>query len=403
MLSLAAARHLGEKEILVGTTERTILMSRSRLGLIFVFALFAAAAGPVRADELFRLNQLILRDPTNIQLNLRYARIAEDKGELKWALAAYERMVLNDPTNEEAREGLLRIRRKLQPNQTQIFTELGTVWESNPRRVPTGARGEWELFGRLHVRDERALGDRRWRTTLTAVGDAHRDNHDLNFGYANVMTGPIFDIARGNVAVHTALGAGGAVLQSRTFFGEFIGAMTFESYLEGAYQSLRVRGAFRDYNDFFPSTQGFHGDVVARFARPNVFAPSDTLIFAPYARLSGIAGNGITVNFDEVQVGRYFEWGASLGYYRRVLEWLTLGADVVAYQRRYAEAVNLVTGDITRRRDNLVAPGAVVILHNLIVYQHDFRFDYHYQHNDSNDPTRPYINHLFTAASVARF
>jgi hypothetical protein len=45
----------------------------------------------------------------------------------------------------------------------------------------------------------------------------------------------------------------------------------------------------------------------------------------------------------------------------------------------------------------------IVILHNLFREQADFRFDYHYQHNDSNDPTRPFINHLFTAASVVRF
>jgi hypothetical protein len=374
-----------------------------RLVVAIAALLLAVAPSSVQADELAQLNQLILRDPTNVQLNLRYARLAEEKGELKWALVAYERLIVNDPTNEEAREGLMRVRRKLQPNQTQIFTEFGTMWESNPRRMPTDARGEWELFGRAHIRDERALGDTRWRTTVTAVGEAHRDNQDLNFGYANVMTGPIIDIAGGKVAVHPALGAGGAVLQNRTFFGEVIGALTFESYLEGAYQSVRVRGAFRDYNDFFPSSQGFYGDVVGRFARPYLFSSSDVLVFAPYARLSGIAGTGITVNFNDVQVGRYFEWGASLGYYNRMLEWLTLGVDILAYQRRYAEAMNLVTGDITRRRDNLVAPGVVVILHNLVVFQHDFRFDYHWQHNDSTDPMWPYINHVFTAASVARF
>jgi hypothetical protein len=365
--------------------------------------LAAMAPGVVRADELAQLNRLILRDPTNIELNLRYARAAERAGELKWALAAYERMVLNDPTNEEARDGLLRVRRKLQPDQTQIFTELGTAWESNPRYLPTGARGEWEVFGRAYVRDERALGDVRWRTTATFVGEAHRDNHDLNYGYANAMTGPIVDLFGGRVAVNPALGVGGAVLQSRTFYGEVLGALTFEGYLEGAYQMVRVRAAYRDYNDFFPSTQGFYYDIVTKFARPNVIASGDVLIFAPYARLSRIGGTGITVLFDEVQAGEYFEYGATLGYYRRVLEWLTLGADVLAYQRRYASAVNLVTLDSVHRRDVLVSPGAVVILHNLFLYQFDLRFDYHYQHNDSNDPTRPYINHLFTAASVARF
>jgi hypothetical protein len=378
-------------------------VSRLRLGIAIAALLLAAAPGAGRADELSRLNQLILRDPTNVQLNLRYARLAEEKGELKWALVAYERITVNDPTNEEAREGLLRVRRKLQPNQTQFFTELGVLWESNPRYVPTGARGEWELFGRLHMRDERALGDIRWRTTATLVGEAHRDNNDLNYGYAGFMTGPLIDVPPAKIAVNPAIGAGGAILGGMTYYGEMVAALTFEGYLEGAYQTVRVRGAWRDYNDFFPSTQGFWGDVVGKFAMPNVLAPNDVIIFSPYARLSGIGGTGITINFDDVQAGRYFEWGATLGYYRRVLEWLTLGAEILAYDRRYAEATNLVGGAVTRRRDDLVAPGVVVILHNLFVYQFDWRFAYHYQHNDSTDPTRPYINHMFTAASVARF
>jgi hypothetical protein len=378
-------------------------VSRLRLGVVFAFLFLAMAPGGAGADDLAQLNRLIVRDPTNVQLNLRYARAAEQAGEIKWALVAYERISVNDPTNEEAREGLQRIRRKLQPDQTQFFTELGLAWESNPRYVPTGARGEWEVFGRAHIRDERALGDLRWRTTATFVGEAHRDSRDLNYGYANVMTGPIIDIFGGRIAMNPALGAGGAVLQSRSYFGEIIGALTFEGYLEGAYQTARLRAAFRDYNDFFPSTQGFYYDIVTKFARPDVFAPGDVVTFAPYARLSRISGTGITVLFDEVQGGDYFEYGASLGYYRRVLEWLTLGADILAYQRRYARAVNLVTMDSVYRRDLLVAPGAIVILHNLFLYQFDLRFDYHYQHNDSNDPTRPYINHLFTVASVARF
>ncbi|HEV1999328.1 MAG TPA: hypothetical protein VGQ97_02440, partial [Xanthobacteraceae bacterium] len=174
-------------------------------------------------------------------------------------------------------------------------------------------------------------------------------------------------------------------------------------FLEGAFQSVRVRGAFRDYDNFFPSTQGFYGDVVGKFARPNVFVENDIVILSPWARLSGIGGTGINVNFDEVQVGRYFEYGGSIGYYRRVLEWLTLAADFVVFQRLYAVQMNLVDGTELRRRDLMLSPGVIIILHNLIREQADFRIDYHYQHNDSNDPTRPYINHLFTTASIVRF
>lgn len=376
-----------------------------RTGLACVIAglLLATAPGTARADELARLNALILRDPTNIRLNFEYAREAERTGELKWALVGYERILVNDPTNEEALSGLERVRRKLQPDITQFIVEFGAAWESNPFYVPTGARGEWEFFARLLIRDERRLGDVRWRTVTTAVGEVHRDNGDLNYGYFGMMTGPILDLPRSDIAIHPAIGGGVSYFSQHPYYREAIAAVTFEGFLEGAFQSVRVRGAFRDYDNFFPSTQGFYGDVVGKFARPNVFVENDIVILSPWARLSGIGGSGINVNFDEVQVGRYFEYGGSIGYYRRVLEWLTLAADFVVFQRLYAVQMNLVDGTELRRRDLMLSPGVIIILHNLIREQADFRIDYHYQHNDSNDPTRPYINHLFTAASVVRF
>ena len=376
---------------------------RISLACVVAGLLLIAVPKTVRADELSRLNALILHDTTNIRLNLEYAREAERVGEYKWALVGYERILVNDPTNEEARSGLERVRRKLQPDITQFILEFGTAWESNPFYMPTGARGEWELFGRLLIRDERRLGDVRWRTVTTAVGEVHRDNGDLNYGYFGMMTGPVLDLPKSDIALHPAIGGGVSYFAQHPYYSEGIASVTFEGFLEGAFQSVRVRGAFRDYNDFFPSTQGFYGDVTGKFARANVLAESDVIILSPWARLSGIGGAGININFEEVQVGRYFEYGTSIGYYRRVLEWLTLAADFIVYQRLYAAQMSLVDGTELRRRDLMLSPGVIVILHNLFREQADFRFDYHYQHNDSNDPTRLFINHLFTAASVVRF
>jgi len=46
--------------------------------------------GPGAQAELTRVYAQILRDPTNSQLNLRYAELAEASGKLRWALAAYD-------------------------------------------------------------------------------------------------------------------------------------------------------------------------------------------------------------------------------------------------------------------------------------------------------------------------
>jgi hypothetical protein len=92
-----------------------------------------AGPGPGAPAELTRVYSLILRDPTNSQLNLRYAELAEASGKLRWALAAYERVLVNDPGNLEAQAGLQRVRRRLQPNTTQFTAELGAAGETNPR------------------------------------------------------------------------------------------------------------------------------------------------------------------------------------------------------------------------------------------------------------------------------
>lgn len=83
---------------------------------------------PAGADELRQLYAQILRDPTNSELNFRYAQLAEQRGEIRKALSAYERILLNDPDNPDVRRALQRIRRALQPDTTQFFAELGAAY-----------------------------------------------------------------------------------------------------------------------------------------------------------------------------------------------------------------------------------------------------------------------------------
>jgi hypothetical protein len=363
--------------------------------------LLVALPNAAAADELSRLIQQILRNPTNSELNLRYARLAEERKEWRWALAAYERILVNDPGNEEARWGLVRVRRKLQPNQTQIFAEIGGAWESNPRRVSTGAQSEWEAIARVMVRDERALGDTRWRTTGTFIAEAHQLNGDLNYGYAGGLTGPVIDISP-RVAMFLALGGGAAFFDQRFFYSEAIASAQFESYLEGAYQTVRVRGGYRKYNEFFPSDEGFYADVVGRFSFPAVLASNDLFVVNPWFRWSGIGGEGITITFEQVQPGRYIEYGGRLEYYRRVLEWLTIGGNIGILGRDYAESINLVTLLPSTRHDVTVFPGDSD-LHHVFGHQHDIRVDYRYENNRSSDPFRAYVNHLVSMLYVVRF
>jgi hypothetical protein len=359
---------------------------------------------PAGADELKSLYAQILRNPTNSELNFRYAKLAEERGEWRKALSAYERILVNDPDNPDVRRALQRVRRKLQPNTTQFVTELGGRWESNPRRVATGENDDGLALARVTMRDERGFGDAsRWRTIAQLLGDIYFDNGDLNYGYAGAYTGPVIDITP-TIAVHAGLGGGASYFDHRLFFSEATANLTFESYLEGAYKTVHVRGGYRSFDDFFPSNDGFYVDVLGKFSYPNIVGQNDVFIASPWFRWSDIGGTGFSVftPTEQVQPGRFIEYGGKLEYYRRVLDWLTVGANVSLSRRDYASSFDATLGTTIDRRDVLLAPGATLVFHQVWGYQTDLRVDYRFERNNSNVAARDYDNHVATVMFVSR-
>src|SRR5690606_19137283 len=121
------------------------------------------------------------------------------------------------------------------------------AYESNPRRLATNERDDGSILARFSVRDERGIGNGyRWRTVGQLLGDIYFDSGGLSYGYAGADTGPLFDLTP-MVAVHAALGGSAAYFDHRFFYKEATAHLTFESFIEGAYHSVRVRGGYRDY------------------------------------------------------------------------------------------------------------------------------------------------------------
>src|SRR6266567_1905395 len=292
--------------------------------------------------------------PTNSQLNLRYAELAEASGKLRWALAAYERVLVNDPGNVEAQAGLQRVRRRLQPVSTQFTAELGVIGETNPRNLPSGARAEAQGLASLGMRDERTIADVRWRTTAAAYGLLHSNEHELNYGYVGAATGPVLDVAPGLV-FHPALGGAATVFDGRFFYGEAAAMATFEDTFQGLYSAVRFRGAFRDYDSFFPSQRGFYADAVGKFAIR--LTPKDLLIVSPWVRWSDIRGSVVlTPLLIDVQPGAYIEGGGKFELYHGLFEWLVIGANATLLER-------------------------AVAFPNLFAYRRDLRIEYKFQHD----------------------
>ena len=359
----------------------------------------APGLGPGAPAELTHVYAQILRDPTNSQLNLRYAEIAEATGNLRWALAAYERVLVNDPGNLEAQAGLQRVRRRLQPNSTQFNAEFGAIGETNPRYRPSGGNAEAQVLAALGMRDERTIADIRWRTTASAFGLLHFKEDDLNYGYIGAATGPVIDLAPG-LLFHPAIGGAATYFDGRFFYGEGAVMATFEDHLQGLYRAIRLRAAYRDYDSFFPSQRGFYADAIGKFSIR--LTPQDLLIFSPWVRWSDIKGSVVLTPLQiDVEPGAYIEGGGKLEFYHRFYEWLVFGPNVTLIERVYRSPI---VGSLTgRRRDFFVIPGAAIVFPNLFAYNRDLRLEYKFQHDQSNDPTARFNDHIVAATVAARF
>jgi hypothetical protein len=359
-------------------------------------------AAPARANDLDRLHSQILQNPGNSELNLRFAQLAENAGYLRWALSAYERVVLNDPNNADALTGLTRIRRKLQPNTTLATVQLGTQYESAPRYYLPPRRGEMQGFGSVAVVDERTLGGTRWRTNGVLAGILHAHENDLNYGVAGLETGPVLDAMPG-WSFHPAIGGSAAYFDHRFYYSEGSASGTFDSLAGGVYRSVQIRGAYRSYDDFFPSGHGFYVEARGKLAVPSVLGPGSVAIVSPWVVWSDISGSTsvVTPIVTELQPGSYLEWGGRLDLIRSLTSWMALNLNIAASQRNYRNDIVVATGD--QRRDTIFNPGAALIFPNLFAYQTDLRFEYRYLLDHSTDSTKSFTDHIVSASVVARF
>jgi len=371
--------------------------------VVFGLLLLLALAGTTRADELADLNELILKDPQNVELNLRYAHLAEQQGDLRKALSAYERVTVNAPSNQEAQDGFRRVTRKMQPAVTNVTAEVGVGRESNPARVAEGGTPDWLALTRVEVKDERRFGDVNWRTLATGLGDFYKSQgSDLNYGFGGVLTGPMSDLTS-QIALHTGLGGGVASFSQHLLYKEGVGGLTLETGFWRGSQSTRLRVGYRVYGEFFGGSEGFYADLSTRLGFLDVFMKKDILVGTPWFRWSGIHGTPLNVPMEETQPGHYREVGFRAEYFMPVYDWLTIGGSMAVSHRGYLDDTILDTGEPVLRRDWLLVPGASLIFPNVFSKPVDLRLEYKFEDNRSNVDFDRYRNHQITTSAVIRF
>lgn len=367
-------------------------------------ALLLAASASVlsiavaKAQDLGDLNDRILEDTDDVELNLSYARLAEQQGKLRLALAAYERILINNPDNEEAQRGFTRVRRVLEPGYTAYRTEFGVQWDSNPRSYSGWDEEAFSVYWRAGVVDERRAGPRRWRTAVNFDGEIIPEIDELNYAHLGAQTGPIMDVAPHLAAVPT-LGVAVAGLGDSFYFGEINIGLTLEGQRDGVSFWARGKAGWRDYGDKSTADSGAQAEVSAGVSIPRVVSPRDSVTVVPWVRWSDVEGSAFDVLNQETAPGQYFEYGLDANYQIQLNNHVTLSAGALAYDREYTHTE--IGGE--DRRDVYVSPQASITFHNILPCQCAVKATYRTRDNDSNDAFAEYHARQASVSLIARF
>lgn len=353
--------------------------------------------------ELRRVFEQILQDPGNPGLNLRYARLATERGEIRKALAAYERILAQDPNNEAAKAGIRRIQRELEPSVTRATLLLGGQYETNPHRLPgrSGNRYDGALSARFQVLDERRIGAIRWRTEGDVYGNYHTRFHDIDFGIAGGRGGPVFELGEG-FRINPFIGGSYSWLTRRTFYTEGTAGLTLEIDSETPLKSVSARWGYQFVGEDFSTRDGTFIEISPRFVVNSLLFERSIAVVTPYWRYNGVFGSG-PPGLDprsEPFPARHHQYGVRGDYFVSLFANVTFGVGAIYEYRHYFETV---ADKSKNRRDHIVSPSAQVIVSGLIEGQADLIFSYSYEHRTSNDRTQLYENHTAGAKILWRF
>jgi hypothetical protein len=366
--------------------------------LLLAASVTALSAGAARAQDLRDLNDRILENPQDVELNLRYARLAEELGELRLALAAYERVLINNPDNEEAQRGFARVRRTLEPTYTSLRVEVGGQWDSNPRNLNGSDEEAYSVFGRATLVDERRFGSRRWRTNANFDGELVPEIDELNYAFMGAQTGPIMDVAP-HLAAVPAVGVAVAALDGAYYFGEANLGVTLEGQRDGVSFWTRFRAGWRSYGEDSTAEEGAQAEIAAGVSIPRIASRTDALAIVPWVRWSGVEGSTFNFFNEEVAPGEYSELGLDVNYHYQFNDHVVVSAGALAYDRTFPQTE--VAGE--DRHDVYVSPQTTVTFQNLLPCQCALKATYRYRTNSSNDDAADYDAHQFSLSLVTRF
>jgi hypothetical protein len=344
-------------------------------------ALSSTPAAAQQSSELQDLFRQVLANPSDAAANTRYAQAAERQGELRKALAAYERIILADPSNTQARAEYERVKALLEPASTHYQIGFGLVYESNVKLAPHGGRADFAGQVSFRMDDDRHIGTTAWRSSVQLYDDAHLRTRGADFMYGGVSTGPVYTMVNG-WRIHPTLNAEiGAADYNFLFYSVGLGA-DIETRGFGWWRGMSFGASYADFTHshdtgIFQTDNGRDAVVLsakAKFGWDNLFTGQDFLMITP----------GVVYNIAQAGDDRFWQVGVAAAYALRLASFeggvgnIYLSPEVAVQYRRYASPE---PGHSNDRRDVRVVPGLKLIgsYENKTLV-----LSYLYDHNSSN-------------------
>lgn len=354
----------------------------------------AAAQQSVDLQDLFRQ---VLVNPTDTGANMRYAKEAERRGELRKALSAYERIVLNEPNNREARGEYERIKALLEPAQTRFQFGFGGQFETNTDLEDGNGRGDFAGIVTFRVDDDRRLfGSTLWRSSAQLYADAHVRSSSADFVYGSASTGPIFLVGNGWRFHPFVTAESGLADYDFLFWSGGIGG-TLETRGSDPLRSVTASVSYADFasgDGDGPFTPDNGRDAVVaglsvRLGWDNVIAKTDAIELRPQ----------IVYNAADDSEYTFWQGGATLSYAASLFTFaggvgnIFLSPEVTVQYRRYQGAEQGRSND---RKDFRVSPALrlIAMYDNytaVLGYVYDRNFSNYDNENGLNG--RNYENH----------
>lgn len=339
--------------------------ARTGLGTALAVVLAATVVMPATAQQTADLQELfrqVLVNPTDTAANIRYAQEAERRGELRKALSAYERIVLNEPNNSQARAEYERIKALLEPAQTRFQIGFGGQFETNTDLEDGKGRDDFSAIVTFRVDDDRKLfGSTLWRSSLQLYGDVHARSSSADFLYGSASTGPVFLVGNGWRFHPFVTAETGFADYDFLFYAGGLGG-TLETRGSDPLRSITASVSYADFsskNNTGPFSPDDGRDAIvagisARFGWDNVIAKTDGIELRPQFLYNAADKS----EFTFYQGGLTASYAASLFTFSGGVGNVFVSPEVTVQYRRYEGAE---TGRSSDRKDFRVSPALRLI------------------------------------------